>query len=35
MDDETMLGWVIACVEYDGLQVYDFATRRFNEVKKP
>ena len=33
MDDETMLGWVITCVEYDGYQRYDFTTRRFVEVK--
>lgn len=34
MDDETMLGWVIAAVEYDGFYVYNFTTKHFDEAPK-
>jgi hypothetical protein len=29
MDDETMFGWVVACVRYDGFRDYDFVNKRW------
>lgn len=29
-----MLGWVIACVEYDGYQRFNWRTRRFDKVEE-